>query len=178
MEKKIGFGLGTVAVGGTKVKAQADAAVFTFEPIYIDIESYESGIWDKYVDRYDVKLKVVFEDQEYEQIQLAFPLLQEIEGMQAGTVSGLKDGGAHKRVRSLAKPVTVHPNENPTTVKDDDLTLYKAYPIGVYEREYGKGGVAKYEVEFACFPRFSDATKPGNYFRFGTDELDMEEAED
>lgn len=176
MTKPIGFGLADIKVDGVDVGAQADAAELSIEPIYIDVETYESGIWDKYVDRYDVKLKVVFEAQSYDKIQLAFPLLQEVEGMTAGTVSGMKDSGAQKRVRSLAKPVTIHPREKAPSDKEYDVTLYLAYPIGVYTRTYAKE-VAKYEVEFIAFPRFSDSTKAGNYVLFGTDELDMEEAE-
>lgn len=171
----LAFGLADIKIDGNSVGAQGDAAVFSAEPIYVDVESYEAGIYDKYLEKWEVKLKVVFEEESYEKLKMAMPVLVETETIDGSGVAGLKDGGAHQRVRNKAKAVTVHPRG--VSGKANDVTIHLGYPTGVFERSYGKE-LSKYEVEFIAFPRFADSTKSGSYFLIGEDPLDMSDTDD
>ena len=162
-EIKLGFGLADILVGNVDIGAQGDAAEFSAEPVYLDVESYENGLWDKYLEKWSVKLKVVLEEESYEKLQMALPTLETIDN--AGTIKGLQDGGAHQLVRSKAKTVTIHPRGNGTD-KSFDITIHKAFPVGTFTRKYGKE-VSKYEVEFMGFPKTGNSKDPGNYFLIG-----------
>jgi hypothetical protein len=158
---ELGFGLADILVDGEDIGSQGDAAVLGIEPIYIDVESYENGLWDKYLEKWEVKLKVVLEDTSFDKLKLALPALDD-----EGVVNGLQDGGAHQLVRSKAKKVTIHPRAKGVD-KSTDVTIYMAYPTGVFERTYGKE-TTKYEVEFMAFPKTANSKDPGNYFLIGT----------
>jgi hypothetical protein len=158
------FGLADILVDGVDIGSQGDASVLSIEPVYLDVESYENGLWDKYLEKWNVKLKVVLEDTSYEKLQIALPALEEWDDQ--GTIRGLRDGGTHQLVRSKAKKVTIHPRGKGADTTTD-VTIYMAYPIGVLEQTYGKE-VSKYEVEFMAFPKTANSKDPGNYFLIGT----------
>jgi hypothetical protein len=160
---ELGFGLADILVGGEDIGSQGDAAVLSIEPVYLDVESYEAGLVDLYLEKWNVKLKVVMEDTSYEKLQIALPALEEWDDQ--GVIRGLRDSGAHQLVSSKAKEITIHPRAKGTD-KSTDVTIYKAYPTGVLERTYGKE-VTKFEVEFMAFPKTSNSKDPGNYFLIG-----------
>lgn len=171
-EKKFPFGMADILINGKAVGLQGDAAVFTATPNYIDIENYEiGGKWDKYLENWDVKLKVSFAEEDYEKYKIALPhLVEEIddatmgEDGQMGKVVGLTDGGQGLSARDSAFEITVHPRERKDT--DLDITIFKAFPVGTFERKYGKE-VSRFEVEFEAYPLTMDVTKEGNYYRIG-----------
>jgi hypothetical protein len=163
---KIPFGLADIKIDGKDIGLQADVATFTAEPKYIDIESYElGGVYDKYLEGWIVKLKVVFEEESYEKLKMALPVLEEV------TVGiekiGLKDGRLHQRIRDKAKEIKIHPR-GVGNDKQFDVTIFKAYPVGQWERKYGKEKV-KFEVEFEVLPNTGDSSKGGNFFLIGED---------
>jgi hypothetical protein len=165
-EINLGFGLADILVNNVDIGSQGDKAVFSAEPVYLDVESYENGLWDKYLEKWNVKLKVVLEEESYEKLKLALPVLEEVKSADGLTTIGLQDGGAHQLVRSKAQTITVHPRGNGTD-KTYDVTIHKAYPTGVLERTYGKE-VSKYEIEFMAFPKTGNSKDPGNYFLIGS----------
>jgi hypothetical protein len=160
---ELGFGLADILVDSEDIGSQGDKAVLTIEPKYLDVESYENGLWDKYLEKWEVKLKVVLEDTSYDKLKIALPALEEWDDM--GTIKGLRDGGAHQLVRNKAKKVTIHPRGKGSDTSTD-VTIYMAYPVGVLEQTFGKE-TSKYEVEFVAFPRTANSKDPGNYFLIG-----------
>lgn len=158
---ELGFGLADILVDNIDIGSQGDAAVLSIEPIYLDVESYENGLWDKYLEKWEVKLKVVLEDTAFDKLKIALPALDD-----QGVVGGLQDGGAHQLVRSKAKKVTIHPRGKGADTSTD-VTIHMAYPTGVFERTFGKE-TTKYEVEFMGFPKTANSKDPGNYFLIGT----------
>jgi hypothetical protein len=168
-EINLGFGLADIKVGGVDIGSQGDSAEFSAEPVYLDIESYENGLYDRYLEKWNVKLKVVMEEESYEKLQMALPVLEQVEVGNPLELVGLKDGGAHQRVRSKAKEVSVHPRGNGTDASYD-ITIYMAYPTGVFKRTYGKE-LTKYEIEFTAFPKTGQSKNSGNYFLIGEDPL-------
>lgn len=54
-EIKVGFGLADITIDGVDVGLQGDGATFTAEPKYIDVETYEMGLYDLYLDGWDGK---------------------------------------------------------------------------------------------------------------------------
>jgi hypothetical protein len=162
---ELGFGLADIIVDSVDIGSQGDKAVLSIEPNYLDVESYENGLWDKYLEKWTVKLKVVLEDTSFDKLKVALPALDEVKDAQSAVI-GLQDGGAHQLVRAKAKQLTIHPRAKGTD-KSTDVTIYLAYPTGVLERTYGKE-VTKYEVEFMAFPKTSNSKDPGNYFLIGT----------
>lgn len=167
-EIKVGFGLADVTVDGKDMGLQGDAATFTAEPIMLEVDTYEAGVWDYYIDGWDVSLSVTFQDENFEKLKMALPTLDELK--ENGEVVGLTDGGMHQRIRNRAVEVKVHPRD----AGDDtstDVTIFKAVPVGVFERVYGKE-VAGYQVEFKGLPVSGDVTKGGNFFRIGNDGIE------
>lgn len=164
-EIKVGFGLADIKIGGVDVGLQGDAAEFTAEPNYLDVETYELGLYDLYLDQWDVKLKVVFQEESFDKLKMALPALKELSD--TGEVVGLTDGRIHQRVRDKAQEITVHPKD---AGSDDsyDITIFKAFPTGAFTRVYGKE-VASYEVEFIALPLTGDGSTGGNYFRIGAE---------
>lgn len=45
-EIKVGFGLADITVDGKDIGLQGDAAEFTAEPNYLEVETYELGLYD------------------------------------------------------------------------------------------------------------------------------------
>ncbi|WP_391115988.1 hypothetical protein [Psychrobacillus sp. L3] len=167
-EIKVGFGLADIKVGGLDIGLQGDGATFTAEPNYLDVETYELGLYDLYLDSWSVKLKVVFQEEGFEKLKMALPALQELK--EDGEVVGMTDGRIHQRVRDKAQEITIHPKDAGEDT-DYDITVFKAYPTGAFERAYGKE-VVKYEVEFIGLPRTGDGSTGGNYFRIGQEGTD------
>ncbi|MBS4207444.1 hypothetical protein [Bacillus sp. FJAT-50079] len=162
-EIKVGFGLADITIGGQDMGLQGDAATFTAEPQYLDVETYELGLYDLYLDSWAVSLKVVFQEESFDKLKMALPALDEIKN--GATTIGLTDGKIHQRMRDKAVEIKVHPKDAGADT-DYDLTIFKAFPTGAFERVYGKD-VVKYEVEFKALPLTGDSSKGGNYFRIG-----------
>ncbi len=164
------IGLADILIGGEEVGLQGDAAVFTATPKYIEMESFEAGgVVDYYLEGWEVKLKVVLEESNFEKMKLALPALKESKA--GSNVVGLTDGGTHQRMRGKAKEITIHPRSAGSS-EDSDITIFKAFPTGTYERSFGKE-VVKYEVEFNALPLTSDFKKGGNYFRIGKEGIEL-----
>ncbi|WP_286231317.1 hypothetical protein [Neobacillus mesonae] len=161
------FGMADITVEGESIGLQADAATFTAEPKYVDIETYELGLYDKYLEGWDVKVKVVFQEESYEKLKIALPVLEEV--TTGSEKIGLKDGRLHQRVRDKGKEIKIHPRDAGLS-KEFDVTIFKAYPVGVFERKYGKE-TSKFEVEFVGLPMTGDSTKGGNFFLIGEDSV-------
>lgn len=162
-EIKVGFGLADIKIGGEDIGLQGDGAVFTAEPNYLDIETYELGLYDLYLDSWSVKLKVVFQEEGFEKLKMAIPALDELEML--SEVVGLTDGRIHQRMRGKGQEITIHPKDAGND-SSSDITIYKAYPTGSFERVYGKE-IVKYEVEFVALPRTGSSKAGGNYFHIG-----------
>lgn len=160
---KVGFGLADIEIDGKDMGLQGDAAEFTATPNYLDVETFELGLYDLYLDNWDVKLKVVFQEENFEKLKMAIPALQE--STTGGDVVGLVDGGIHKRMRGNAVEIKIHPKDAGLDT-DTDITIYKAYPTGSFSRVYGKE-VVKFEVEFIALPVSGDGSAGGNYFLIG-----------
>lgn len=165
-EIKVGFGLADITIDGKDMGLQGDGAVFTAEPIYIDVETYEMGLYDLYLDGWDVKLAVTFQDENFDKLKMALPALEEI--TKNGETVGLTDGAMHQRMRDKAVEIVVHPRDAKESA-DSDITIYKAFPTGVFERKYGKE-VVQYTVEFKALPRTGNPKMGGNFFRIGQEE--------
>lgn len=161
-EIKVGFGLADITIDDKDMGLQGDAAVFTAEPIMLEVDTFEAGIWDYYIDGWNVTLSVTFQDENFEKLKMALPTLDEIEVN--GEVVGLTDSGMHQRIRNRAVEVNVHPRDAEDT--STDVTIFKAVPVGVFERTYGKE-TAGYQVEFRGLPVSGNVTKGGNFFRIG-----------
>jgi|GEM_PF-5269660 len=163
-EIKVGFGLADITIDGVDVGLQGDGATFTAEPKYIDVETYEMGLYDLYLDGWDVKLSVTFQDENFDKLKMALPALEEITD-ELDAVVGLKDGALHQRMRAKASEIVVHPRDAGVST-DSDITIFKAFPTGVFERKYGKEVVA-YTVEFKALPLTGNPSQGGNFFRIG-----------
>jgi hypothetical protein len=170
-EIKVGFGLADITIDGQDMGLQGDGATFSAEPKYIEVETYEMGIYDLYLDGWDVKLAVTFQDENFDKLKMALPALDEIKNG-AETV-GLTDSAMHQRMRDKAVEIIVHPRDAGES-SDSDVTIFKAYPQGVFERKYGKE-VAQYTVEFKALPLTGDPKKGGNFFRIGQEATSTKE---
>lgn len=160
---KVGFGLADITIDGEKMGLQGDSAELEVTPNYLEVETYELGIYDHYLDSWTVKLKVVFQEEGFDKLKLAMPALYELQT--AGAIVGLTDGAIHVRMRDKAKEIIVHPRDKGAST-EYDVTIYKAFPTGTFTRVYGKETV-KYEVEFMGLPLTGDGSTGGNYFCIG-----------
>jgi len=163
---KIGFGLADIKIDGKDIGLQGDSAEFMAEPVMLEIETYELGVYDYYLDSWNVTLKVVLQDESFEKLKMALPALQEIKDG-ASTV-GLTDGATHQRMRDKAVEIQVCPRDAGGTT-DYDITIFKALPTGGFTRAYGKD-VNTYEVEFRALPKTGNYKTGGNFFRIGNEE--------
>ncbi|WP_404403799.1 hypothetical protein [Jeotgalibacillus malaysiensis] len=161
---KIPFGMAQITVNGEDVGLQGDAAVFSATPTYIDVEVYEMGVYDKALEKWEVMLTVRFAQEDYSKFKMAMPHLEELTDVE-GNVTGLTDGKLMQRARDKAVEVVVHPIEAGDS-KEFDVTVFKAFPVGTFERTYGKEA-SVYEVEFMALPRTGNINQHGNYFRIG-----------
>lgn len=164
-EIKVGFGLADIKVGGEDIGLQSDAATFTAEPNYLDVETYELGLYDLYLDSWNVRLTINLQEDGLDKLKIALPALDAL--TVDGEAVGLTDGKVHQRMRDKAKEITIHPREAGDSTASD-ITIFKAFPTGAFERVYGKE-VVSYEVEFIALPVTGDSSKGGNYFRIGED---------
>lgn len=161
---EVGFGLADITIDGKDMGLQAEAAVFSAEPEYIEVETYEAGIFDYYLDKWNVHMKVSFQQDGFEQLKLALPATVELK--ENGETVGLTDGRLHQRMRDKAVEIRVHPREAAEDDKSMDVVIFKAVPVGVFERTYGKEAV-QYEIEFHALPLTGKSGKNGEYFRIG-----------
>lgn len=164
-QKQFIFGMADITWGGEKLPTLGDAAVLKIEPEFIDIESYElGGTYDRIAKSWKVSLEVVFEEETAKVIQMAIPVEELKDNLEA--VKGYTDGALGMSLRSKAKELILHPR-NMGESKAMDVTIFKAVPTGSYERRYGleQGKVA---VTFtAMLKDGAEAGQPGNYFRVG-----------
>ncbi|WP_416147894.1 hypothetical protein ACM26V_16825 [Salipaludibacillus sp. HK11] len=163
-EIKVGFGLADITVDGQDVGLQGDGAVFTAEPKMLEIETYELGTWDYYLEGWDVKLKVSFQEENFAKLKMALPALDDVKD---GTDTvGLQDGRLHQRMRDKAVEILVHPRSAEVGDTSMDIKIFKAIPVGAFERSFSKD-VVSYEVEFHALPLTGDLSKGGNFFLIG-----------
>lgn len=171
-EIKVGFGLADIKIDGEDMGLQGDAATFSAEPVYLDVETYEVGLWDLYLDSWDVKLTVNFQQEDFDKLKLALPALDELKDEEGKTV-GMTDSALHQRMRNRAKEITVHAKDAGADTSYD-ITIFKAFPTGAFERVYGKE-VVTYEVEFIGLPVHGDSAQGGRYFRIGDEGSEEDE---
>lgn len=167
-EIKLQYGLCDITVGGTKEFAiLGDVAEFTAEPQFEDIDLYEIPAYDKLLTGWDVRLKVVLEDYQYKNLELAMPMMKKI------TVGiediGFTDGGLYQKARDKAVEIVIHPRDLLASDKQFDLTVFKAFPTTSFQKQYGKE-LSKWEVEFVGLSKTADPKQAGNYFLIGEPE--------
>lgn len=162
------IGVADITVGGVAIPHQADACVFTAEPILQQVDLYLAPNYDQIVEGWNVELKVVCDEDTYEGIQLALSGTEKI--AVAGETVGIKDGVGMKSLRSSAQEIVIHPAKLPSTDKSFDITVFKAVSVGSYERTFGKEKTS-YEITFKGLHKTGDETKAGNYFLIGEDPL-------
>jgi hypothetical protein len=158
-EVKLQYGLCDITVDGTKViTLLGDAAEFTAEPQYEDIDLYEVPAYDKLLTGWDVRLKIVLEDYQYSNLEIGMPMLEHN--------IGFSDGALMQRARDKATELIIHPREKLEADKASDLTIFKAFPISAFQIQFGKE-LSKWEVEFVGLAKTADPKQIGNYFRIG-----------
>lgn len=162
---RLQYGMSDIYVNDSKVSIlQGEAAEFSATPQFEDIDLYEVPSYDKVLTGWDVKLKLVLEDYQYENLKLALPMLF-AQGTETDTF-GLSDGALGQRARDKAIELRLHPREFVSTDKKFDLTVHKAFPVSSFEAKLGKE-LSKWEVEFVGLAKTADPTKANNYFLIG-----------
>lgn len=163
---RIPIGLCSIKVGAEDLAHQGDAAVFTAEPQYIDIDLYDLPKYDKILDGWDVRLTVTLDEESYEAIMQSLSASEAELHHVMNDVIGVKDGKLHQRMRNKAKEIVIHPNDLPENDDSFDITIFKAIAVSGYQRTYGKEQ-SKWEVTFEGLSRTGDPTQAGNYFHIG-----------
>jgi hypothetical protein len=165
---KLTIGVADITIDGLKVPNQADAATFTAEPILTQVDLYTAPNYDQILEGWNVELKVVCDEDTFKGIQMALPGVETI--LESTTEVGIKDGKGLQSLRSQAKEIVIHPANLPESDESFDITIFKAVPVGTYERVYGKDKTT-YEITYKGLHKTGDHKKSGNYFLIGEDPL-------
>ncbi|WP_373892770.1 hypothetical protein [Virgibacillus sp. CBA3643] len=163
VESNLTIGMADITIDGTSVPRQADAAVFSAEPVIQEVDLYLVPAYDRIIEGWTVSTTVVVDEYSLEYYQMALGGMEEDE-------TGFTDGKGMKSLRKEAKEVVIHPRD----MGDDtslDITIFKAVPTGAFERTFGKE-VAGYEITLTGLHKTGDPKQAGNYFRIGEPVVD------
>lgn len=164
---KLTIGIAEVTVDGTKVPNMADAATFSAEPIFQEVDLYTAPNYDRIIEGWNVSLTIVVDEESYEGYKLALAGVNElVDSVDGETVTGLTDSPGLKSLRNEAKEIIIHPANAPDN--SFDITIFKAVPTGTFERSYSKEKTS-YEIQFTALHKTGDYTQPSNYFLIGED---------
>ncbi|UNC92713.1 hypothetical protein [Candidatus Contubernalis alkaliaceticus] len=141
-----------------------DGCIFSVEQQYQDVDLFTIPHFDKVLVGWNVRLKVVVNQENYSKLKLALPMLKHVE---QGMDNWLTDEQLFKRGRNFAKTIHVRP-QDADSLKYDVL-IYRGFPVSSYERKYGKE-ISKYEVEFIALAKGLE-TDISNYFRIGLEPI-------
>ncbi|MCR1833132.1 hypothetical protein NSA56_01810 [Oceanobacillus caeni] len=153
------IGMAHVTIGGEPVPRQADAAVFSAEPIITDIDLYTAPNFDKMVEGWNVTCTIVVDVASLEGYKMA------LAGVEEGTDGSLSDGKGLQRMRGKAQEVVIHPVDNGIDTSMD-IIIHKAIPVGTFERTFGKE-VTGYEIQLQGLHKSGDYRLSNNYFQIG-----------
>ncbi|WP_339227842.1 hypothetical protein NSQ77_20010 [Oceanobacillus sp. FSL K6-2867] len=159
-DMRLTIGMADVTVGGVKVGRQADAMVFSAEPVLQEVDLYLAYAYDRIIEGWTVTATIVVDEESYEHYKMA------LAGVEEDTNGSITDGVGMKSLRKEAKELIIHPADLPESDKSFDITIFKAVPTGAVERTYGKE-VAGYEITFTGLHRTGSPKESGNYFRIG-----------
>lgn len=168
IDHKYNYGLCDITLtrNGVEVPlfAQADAAIFTAEPVYIEINNYELGTIDMILDRWNVNFKVSFDRRDIMEIML--PLKKnEGTGDDVGKTQYIDMPSGTSLRDVMAGELKIHPRGALT--EEGDITIFCAVPTGAVPINYGK---EKTNIEVTFIGLVKDnavAGDEGNYFRKG-----------
>lgn len=157
---RLTIGMADVTIGGVSVGRQADAMVFSAEPVLQEVDLYLAPSYDRIVEGWTVSATIVVDEESYEHYKMA------LAGVEETAEGALTDGVGMKSLRKEAKEVVIHPADLPTEDKSFDITIFKAVPTGALERTYGKE-VTGYEITLTGLHKTGDPKQSANYFRIG-----------
>ncbi|MBU9714417.1 hypothetical protein [Evansella tamaricis] len=157
---KLQYGKCDVYVDGEKaVDLIGEACTFTATPQYEDIDLYEIPNYDKSLEGWEVTFSLVLEDYAKEKLELGMPML-------SNQLGALVDGRLGQRARDKAVELRIRPRGADITDTQDDLVIYKAFPVSPFEKTYGKEK-STWTIEFEALSKTADPSQAGNYFSIG-----------
>lgn len=160
------IGVADITIGGNKVPNQADAAVFTAEPILLDVDLYQVPNYDKILEGYNVQVQIVVDEDCIQGYEMALAGMEVVDSeILVNPPIGLYDGGNQQSMRSKAKEVIIHPV---AFGEDDsyDIIIHKAIPIGSFERTYGKEKTS-YTITLQGLAKTANVKDVNQYFQIG-----------